>query len=108
MLEINPKQNRLYVRLQEAFRQGTEVRIRLPHGDFMGVPIYLDEEFVELLDLYVPTAEEEEGCCERTIWLIKLSEVRTISLSTEYWSQERLEQLLQPAEEPSTSELDVE
>ncbi|HEY9815966.1 MAG TPA: hypothetical protein V6D20_09260 [Candidatus Obscuribacterales bacterium] len=103
MLDINPRQNRLYIRLQEAFRQGHEVRVRLPHGDFMGVPIYLDAEFVELLDLYIPTPDEGDDCCERTVWLIKLAEIITISLSTEYWSKDRLEQLLSQENEPSES-----
>ena len=103
VLELKPNHNRLYQRLQEAMQQGSEVQIRLDYGEFYGIPVYLDEEFVELLDVYVPAAdhrstENREDSYERTLWLIRLSEVLTIAFAIEHWSNERLEQLLYRSE----------
>lgn len=83
----------LYKRLEAALQEGTEVRIRLASSSFFGVPVQLDRDFVEILNIYVD--EEDASLCERSIWLIKLSEIVAFSYPVESWSKDRLEELMQ-------------
>jgi len=92
-----PKLNRLYQRLWEALHEGHEVIIKANCGRFHGQVVYLDYEFVEITSLTIYETEEgelTEDSCFRTVWLIKLSEIVAVAQSTQAWSREALEQLL--------------
>ena len=97
MRKIHHPPNLVSRRLEEALQQGIEVYLQIKDARFSGVPVYLDEEFVEILYLHVPdheSEEETEAPYGRTVWLIKLSEIVAIAYSTEFWSKNRFEELL--------------
>ncbi|NJO44927.1 MAG: hypothetical protein HC835_04470 [Oscillatoriales cyanobacterium RM2_1_1] len=64
------------------------------------MPVNLDEDFLELVNFYVPEGRsyKRDHSCERTVWLIKLSEIMAVAYSIESWSKDQLEQLLDIAE----------
>lgn len=120
-----PKKNLLQRRLEDALEQGDSIWIETSSDSYEGIPIHMDEEFVELLVLatddndlgLVADDEEEESLlgdlllldeegCKRTSWLIRLSSIMAIAYPTENWSKERLENLLRndEAEESETEE----
>ncbi len=82
----------LYRRLEEAMQSGIEVRIRLANSSFFGVPIQLDHDFVELLNLFVDK-DDDNSLCDRSVWMIKLTEIVAFSYPIESWSKSRLEAL---------------
>jgi hypothetical protein len=88
------KSNILYQRIEEALQQGTEVSIQLSRGGFFGIPIYLDKKYVELVNFYIPDEDDEDEDYQRTVWLIKLSEIIAVAYPMEMWSKDRFEQLL--------------
>ena len=83
--------NLLYQRLEEAVGQGITVWIETNGDAFEGIPIHLDDEFVEILAL---STTNENNSYDRTSWLIRLSSILAIAYPTEQWSTERLESLL--------------
>lgn len=99
---INPSppsfSERVYRHLQDAFKTNQEVILKMGWGSLTGIPTYLDEICVELVYLYISDLEEEdedEDICWRTVWLVKLEDICALSYSSESWSKERLDQLLQ-------------
>jgi hypothetical protein len=97
----------LYQRLEEAWQQGRELRVKVSHGSFFsGIPVHLDSEFVELLSLHVSEEEDnlEEEAFYRTVWLIKLAEIVALSYPTELWSKERFNELINQSEIASEPE----
>lgn len=91
--------SRLYHRLDEALHSGSEVWFRMPGTRIVGIPIFLDTEYVEVVDVDVAEGFEEEDLPEdpyqRTVWLIRLEEISAISYATDRWSKERFERLLE-------------
>jgi hypothetical protein len=87
----------LYRRLEEAMQSGSEVRIRLANSSFVGTPIQLDHDFVELLNLFVDN-DDDSSLCERSVWMIKLTEIVAFSYPIESWSKSRLESLFPGAD----------
>lgn len=87
-----PCSNLLYNRLRDALQSGSEVRVRLSNSSFYGVPINLDEQFIEIMSLHVDKADQD-SFCEKAVWLVKLSEIVAFSYPLESWSKERLEDL---------------
>lgn len=103
--------SRLYHRLEEALNSGSEVWFRMPGTRLVGIPIFLDADYVEVVDVDVAEGFEDEDLPEepyqRTVWLIRLEEISAISYATDRWSKERFERLLEksqkddgPATEP--------
>jgi hypothetical protein len=94
---IRTGSNRIHQRLEEALQQGLEVRIKVADSGFIGVPIYLDDEFVELVYLYVKEDEDDqdEEPYARTVWLIRLAEIKAVAI-TQPWSRQRLNRLIKP------------
>ena len=103
--------SRLYHRLEEALNAGSEVWFRMPGTRLVGIPIFLDAEYVEVVDVDVAEGFEDEDLpdepYQRTVWLIRLEEISAISYATDRWSKDRFERLLQqpnkddgPATEP--------
>jgi len=103
--------SRLYHRLEEALNSGSEVWFRMPGTRLVGIPIFLDTDYVEVVDVDVAEGFEDEDLPEepyqRTVWLIRLEEISAISYATDRWSKERFERLLEqsqkddgPATEP--------
>ncbi|MEL7359244.1 MAG: hypothetical protein AAFN40_22150 [Cyanobacteria bacterium J06560_6] len=103
--------SRLYHRLEEALNAGSEVWFRMPGTRLVGIPIFLDAEYVEVVDVDVAEGFEDEDLpdepYQRTVWLIRLEEISAISYATDRWSKERFERLLEksqkddgPATEP--------
>ena len=92
-------QSRLYHRLEEALHSGSEVWFRMPGTRLVGIPIFLDSEYVEVVDVDVAEGFEDEELPEdpyqRTVWLIRLEEISAISYATDRWSKERFERLLE-------------
>lgn len=92
-------QSRLYHRLDEALHSGSEVWFRMPGTRLVGIPIYLDAEYVEVVDVDVAEGFEDEELPEdpyqRTVWLIRLEEISAISYATDRWSKDRFERLLE-------------
>lgn len=87
--------NLLHQRLVEALQNGNEIRIRTRETGFVGIPIHLDDEFVELVYLYVSEPEiKDDSPYARTVWLIKLSEITAIAYPMQSWSKKDLESLL--------------
>lgn len=92
-----PVPNLLHQRLEEALQNGSEVRVRTHDTGFIGIPIHLDAEFVELVYLYVSDEEDEDDTINpyaRTVWLIKLSEITAIAYPLKTWSKQDLEHWL--------------
>ena len=103
--------SRLYHRLEEALHAGSEVWFRMPGTRLVGIPIFLDAEYVEVVDVDVAEGFEDDELpdepYQRTVWLIRLEEISAISYATDRWSKERFERLLEksqkddgPATEP--------
>jgi hypothetical protein len=88
--------NLLHSRLNEALQSGSEVRVRLSNSSFYGVPINLDEQFIEIMSLQVDKTDQN-SCCEKAVWLVKLSEIVAFSYPLESWSKDRLEDLFKSA-----------
>ena len=92
-------QSRLYHRLEEALHAGSEVWFRMPGTRLVGIPIYLDTEYVEVVDVDVAEGFEDEELpddpYQRTVWLIRLEEISAISYATDRWSKDRFERLLE-------------
>lgn len=90
--------SRLYQRLEEALHTGSEVWFRMPGTRLVGIPIHLDAEYVEVVDVDIAEGFEDEDLPEdpyqRTVWLIRLSEISAISYATDRWSKDRFERLL--------------
>lgn len=102
------KSNLMYQRLQAALHQGLEVRVVTADCRFTGIPIYLDSEFVEILYLHMPDAEDVDDDEEpylRSAWLIRLSEVTAVGY-TASWSKQKLNTLVKASEseEPHPSD----
>ena len=93
------KSSRLYHRLEEALNSGSEVWFRMPGTRLVGIPIYLDAEYVEVVDVDVAEGFEDEDLpdepYQRTVWLVRLEEISAISYATDRWSKERFERLLE-------------
>ncbi|MGB3789091.1 MAG: hypothetical protein WA949_13855 [Phormidesmis sp.] len=91
--------SRLYHRLEEALHAGSEVWFRMPGTRLVGIPIFLDAEYVEVVDVDVSEGFEDEDLpddpYQRTVWLIRLEEISAISYATDRWSKERFERLLE-------------
>ena len=89
--------SRLYHRLEEALNAGSEVWFRMPGTRLVGIPIFLDAEYVEVVDVDVAEGFEDEDLpdepYQRTVWLIRLEEISAISYATDRWSKERFERL---------------
>ena len=103
------KSSRLYHRLEEALHSGSEVWFRMPGTRLVGIPIYLDADYVEVVDVDVAEGFEDEDLpdepYQRTVWLVRLEEISAISYATDRWSKERFERLLeQPHEEDEERE----
>ena len=100
--------SRLYRRLEEALNTGSEVWFRMPGTRLMGIPIYLDAEYVEVVDVDVAEGFEDEDLPEepyqRTVWLVRLSEISAISYATDRWSKDRFERLLNHYQDSEESE----
>ncbi|MEO0540627.1 MAG: hypothetical protein AAFZ80_07155 [Cyanobacteria bacterium P01_A01_bin.105] len=94
----NANPSRLYRRLEEALNTGSEVWFRMPGTRLVGIPIYLDTEYVEVVDVDVAEGFEDEDLpdepYQRTVWLVRLSEISAISYATDRWSKDRFERLL--------------
>ena len=93
------KSSRLYHRLEEALNSGSEVWFRMPGTRLVGIPIYLDADYVEVVDVDVAEGFEDEDLpdepYQRTAWLVRLEEISAISYATDRWSKERFERLLE-------------
>jgi hypothetical protein len=91
--------SRLFHRLEEALHSGSEVWFRMPGTRLVGIPIFLDTEYVEVVDVDVAEGFEDEDLpddpYQRTVWLIRLEEISAISYATDRWSKERFERLLE-------------
>ncbi|PZO61345.1 MAG: hypothetical protein DCF15_00135 [Phormidesmis priestleyi] len=102
--------SRLYHRLEEALHAGSEVWFRMPGTRLVGIPIFLDTDYVEVVDVDVAEGFEDEELpdepYQRTVWLIRLEEISAISYATDRWSKERFERLLEQShkDDESTSE----
>ena len=83
----------------------------MPGTRLVGSPIFLDAEYVEVVDVDVAEGFEDEELpdepYQRTVWLIRLEEISAISYATARWSKDRFERLLEqshrddgPATEP--------
>lgn len=100
--------SRLYRRLEEALNTGSEVWFRMPGTRLVGIPIYLDAEYVEVVDVDVAEGFEDEDLPEepyqRTVWLVRLSEISAISYATDRWSKDRFERLLNHHNDPEEFE----
>ena len=97
--------NLLYQRLEDALQQGLELRL-VTHGDrFSGVPIAMDDEFIEVLYLHVAESEDDsdEEPYARTVWIIRIAEILAVAYQ-QSWSRDKLAQLL-PTDE-ATSEVE--
>ena len=101
-----PKQTRLYKRLEEALHTGSEVWFRMPGTRLVGIPIYLDSDYVEVVDVDVAEGYEDDELpddpYQRTVWLIRLAEISAISYATDRWSKDRFERLLDQSDSDST------
>ncbi len=91
--------SRLYHRLEEALNSGSEVWFRMPGTRLVGIPIFLDTDYVEVVDVDVAEGFEDEELpdepYQRTVWLIRLEEISAISYATDRWSKDRFERLLE-------------
>ncbi|MBD1913791.1 MULTISPECIES: hypothetical protein [unclassified Leptolyngbya] len=95
MMGLKSIPNLLYQRLSESLQNGNEIRIRTRETGFVGIPIHLDEEFVEVVYLHVSEADaRDESPYARTVWLIKLSEITAVAYPMQSWSKKDLESLL--------------
>ena len=94
--------SRLYHRLEEALHCGSEVWFRMPGTRLVGIPIFLDAEYVEVVDVDVAEGFEDDDLpdepYQRTVWLIRLEEISAISYATDRWSKERFERLLEQSQ----------
>ena len=74
----------------------------------MGIPIFLDAEYVEVVDVDVAEGFEDEDLpdepYQRTVWLIRLEEISAISYATDRWSKERFERLLEQSNKADEKE----
>ncbi len=102
-----PRQTRLYQRLEEALHTGSEVWFRMPGTRLVGIPIYLDSDYVEVVDVDVAEGYEDDELpddpYQRTVWLIRLAEISAISYATDRWSKDRFERLLDQSDSDSSS-----
>ncbi|MEM6252232.1 MAG: hypothetical protein AAF821_04855 [Cyanobacteria bacterium P01_D01_bin.156] len=100
------KPTRLYKRLEEALHTGSEVWFRMPGTRLVGIPIYLDSDYVEVVDVDVAEGYEDDELpddpYQRTVWLIRLAEISAISYATDRWSKDRFERLLDQSDSDST------
>lgn len=100
--------SRLYHRLEEALNSGSEVWFRMPGTRLVGIPIYLDADYVEVVDVDVAEGFEDEDLPEepyqRTVWLVRLEEISAISYATDRWSKERFERLLEQSDKDDAKE----
>ena len=100
--------SRLYHRLEEALHAGSEVWFRMPGTRLVGIPIFLDAEYVEVVDVDVSEGFEDEDLpddpYQRTVWLIRLEEISAISYATDRWSKERFERLLEESNKADEKE----
>ncbi|MEM9090076.1 MAG: hypothetical protein AAGC93_15155 [Cyanobacteria bacterium P01_F01_bin.53] len=91
--------SRLYHRLEEALHSGSEVWFRMPGTRLVGIPIFLDNDYVEVVDVDVAEGFEDDELpdepYQRTVWLIRLEEISAISYATDRWSKDRFERLLE-------------
>ena len=94
--------SRLNNRLEEALHAGSEVWFRMPGTRLVGIPIFLDSEYVEVVDVDVAEGFEDDELpdepYQRTVWLIRLEEISAISYATDRWSKERFERLLEQSQ----------
>ncbi|MBE9079927.1 hypothetical protein IQ241_21990 [Romeria aff. gracilis LEGE 07310] len=102
--------SRLYQRLEEALHSGSEVWFRMPGTRLVGIPIFLDAEYVEVVDVDVSEGFEDDDLpddpYQRTVWLIRLGEITAISYATDRWSKERFERLLEESQQGSADATD--
>ena len=100
--------SRLYHRLEEALNSGSEVWFRMPGTRLVGIPIYLDADYVEVVDVDVAEGFEDEDLpdepYQRTVWLVKLEEISAISYATDRWSKDRFERLLEQSQKEDGKE----
>ncbi len=87
--------NLLYQRLQLALDSGEKVRIKASDRYYYGIPINLNDEFIELLVLLTPEDKAQaDEFYEQVTWLIRLSSIVAIAYPAQCWSKDKLESLL--------------
>ena len=78
----------------------------MPGTRLVGIPIYLDGDYVEVVDVDVAEGYEDDELpddpYQRTVWLIRLAEISAISYATDRWSKDRFERLLDQSDSDST------
>ena len=101
-----PRQTRLYKRLEEALHTGSEVWFRMPGTRLVGIPIYLDGDYVEVVDVDVAEGYEDDELpddpYQRTVLLIRLAEISAISYASDRLSKDRFERLLDQSDSDSS------
>lgn len=79
-------------RLQQAIEEGANLTIETSNETWLGTPIYLDKEWIEVLVVSVGDNDGKiEG--EHQAWLIRLDRIEAIAAPAERWNARRLAEI---------------
>jgi hypothetical protein len=81
--------------LKTALDDGMKVWFETRDKSYFGIPINLDRGFVEILVLSPGSDDDNPNYAfQRVTWLINLKSISAIAYPSEYWSTDRLDNLL--------------
>lgn len=79
-------------RLQQALNDGRKVNLCTGSCGWIGLPTYLDDEYVELSAVIASTSGEGVECSV-TNWIVRIDKIHAMSIFTEVWDVRRLNEL---------------
>lgn len=79
-------------RLQQALDEGKRVDLCTGNSGWVGLPIYLDDEHVELLAV-ITHKDGESVECNVTSWIVRIDKIHALSIITEAWDIKRLNEI---------------
>lgn len=77
-------------RLQQALDEGRRVDICTGSSGWVGLPIHLDDEYVELIAFTTEKEEDEAAEYDVTNWIVKIDQIHAFAIVTETWDSKRL------------------
>jgi hypothetical protein len=85
--------NLLVQRLEEALHQGLKVHIETADSIYKGIPVQMDEDFVEIVTLWTKK-QDEEKTHHRSHRVIRIEVIETVGCDPEDWDCERFDALI--------------
>lgn len=79
-------------RLQEALEENRKIDVCTGNSGWIGVPTYVDDEYVEVLSV-IASKEGEGAECTVTRWIVRINKIHALAILPEVWDAKRLAEI---------------